>query len=87
MAASDANWLIRMKAGHAQKIQRRWWRAQEARLSTAEVAHTPLTLLVALPRIPLGGSSLPMLRCGPQPHPPDVPSVAQVLPCCRPHKS
>lgn len=52
---------------------------QEARLTTAEVARTPLTLLVALPRIPLGGSSLPMHRCGPQPHLPDTPSSAQVL--------
>ena len=40
---------------------------QEARLTTAEVARTPLTLVVALSRTPLGSTSIDVRRCGPLP--------------------
>lgn len=40
---------------------------QEARLTSAEVARTRLTLVVALSRTPLGSASIDVQRCGPLP--------------------
>ncbi|EIE26263.1 hypothetical protein COCSUDRAFT_64412 [Coccomyxa subellipsoidea C-169] len=40
---------------------------QEARMTTAETLQTPLTLLVAFPRLPMQGAPREALRCGPAP--------------------
>lgn len=40
---------------------------QEARLTTEETLRTPLTLLVAFPRLPTQGAPEEPLRCGPAP--------------------